>query len=185
MKTAQLIPVVAGQHALGVIDVIEERHPDRARLAPAHKLLLATLAGIFAARWTTQKAAGALGDDATPITSQFKMWSRNVVNPLTTIIGSVELIRYKQNGLGADAKKYLATIERSAARIHETLFSMIETLEAGGQQPEPVSSPRRWTWTRPGGEINSSADFARPMSVTQETMSRLAPAGPAEEAKLG
>lgn len=168
MKTGCLVPIVSNGQPLGVIDVVERRHPDRTSLDTSSKLIIEKLADILARRWQNSHTEGNGHDDAKAICERLKGWSRQVVNPLTSIIGSVELIRHKQPELGAEMIKYLGTIERSATRIHESLMTIIE--EAASEVGESaILMPReRWTWSRPSEQSQTAAaEFARPASLSE------------------
>lgn len=182
MKTGFLVPIVAGGRPLGVIDVIERRDPDRNALDEGGKLVVEKLAAILAEKWSMAlpecddvAVAETMGD-------RLKGWSRMVVNPLTCIIGSVELIRHKEQRLTAETIKYLGTIERSATRIHESLTKIIEEAAAAEGEGGIMASQDRWTCSRPREQMQMAvAEFARPASLSEAAMRRAgiasAPAG--------
>jgi hypothetical protein len=132
IKSACLVPIVSGGQRLGILDAMELRDPDRKSLDLTDRSLLLALADQLATQWTSAappasvalSSAHELGGPH--LTRRLKGFHRDVVNPLTCIIGSVELIRYKQDGLGPETLRYLNTIERSASRIHEATISMID-----------------------------------------------------------
>lgn len=173
MKTGCLVPIIADGRPLGVIDVVEQRHPDRNTLDSGSKLILETLASMLAQRWVESESSSVTAADSTRMSERLKGWSRQVVNPLTSIIGSVELIRYKSCTLAPDAVKYLATIERSATRIHESLLAIIAEASSGNGDSELMSTRGRWTYSRASEQTDlSSPDFARPASLAEAAMRR-------------
>jgi hypothetical protein len=182
MKTGFLVPIVADGRPLGVIDVIERRDPDRKALDEGGKLVIEKLAAILAERWSTTDLEDGDADAAGTMGDRLKGWSRMVVNPLTCIIGSVELIRHKEQRLTAETIKYLGTIERSATRIHESLMKIIEEAAAAEGEGGIMTSQDRWAWSRPSEQTQMAvAEFARPASLSEAAMRRAgivsAPAG--------
>ncbi len=173
MKTGCLVPIIANGQPLGVIDVVERRHPDRTSLDTSSKLVIEKLADILARRWQSPHADGDGHGDPKAICERLKGWSRQVVNPLTSIIGSVELIRHKQPELGAEMIKYLGTIERSATRIHESLMSIIEEAASEAGESAILMPRERWTWSRPSEQSQlAAAEFARPASLSEAAIQR-------------
>lgn len=171
MKTGCLVPIIANGKPLGVIDVVEQRHPDRNTLDGGSKLILETLASMLAQRWVESESSNATIKDSHQICERLKGWSRQVVNPLTSIIGSVELIRYKAESLDADAIKYLGTIERSATRIHESLMTIIAEASSGSGDSDVFASRGRWTFSRATEQSEiGSTEFARPASLAEAAM---------------
>ena len=171
MKTGCLVPIIANGRPLGVIDVVEQRHPDRNVLDNGSKLILETLASMLAQRWTQANSETSPDSRAGALSDRLKGWSRQVVNPLTSIIGSVELIRYKEPKLSAGLIKYLGTIERSATRIHESLITIMAEAAADAGEPSLLAAHDRWTWARSSehAQVNSP-EFARPASLSEAVM---------------
>jgi len=168
MKTGCVVPIIGAGRPLGVIDVVEQRHPDRNVIDNGSKLILETLASMLAQRWTESNSVSSTPDGTVVLTERLKGWSRQVVNPLTSIIGSVELIRHKEPLMSAEVSKYLGTIERSATRIHESLQTiMTEAAESAGESSIPAGHDR-WTWSRVAerGQVNEP-EFARPASLSE------------------
>ncbi|MBI3872350.1 MAG: GAF domain-containing protein [candidate division Zixibacteria bacterium] len=170
IKTGCLVPIASGTRRLGVLDVIEHRDPGRSGLDMADQLLLTVLAELIAEHWgaTDPAMSGGRGQNGHEDREVLlKNFSREIVNPLTSIIGSVELIRHKQPGLGADAMRYLAIIERSASRIHGSSTQFLDTIASttgNGADPrltDVVPVGRRENRIGPG----HLAGFARPASV--------------------
>lgn len=173
MKTGCLVPIIANGRPLGVIDVVEQRHPDRNTLDSGSKLILETLASMLAQRWVESESSTIPADDTNHVCERLKGWSRQVVNPLTSIIGSVELIRYKSCTLDPDAVKYLTTIERSATRIHESLMAIIADASTGTGDGDLMSTRGRWTYSRASEQTDlSSPEFARPASLAEAAIRR-------------
>lgn len=173
MKTGCLVPIVAAGHPLGVIDVVEQRHPDRNAMDTGAKLVVEKLAATLATRWFAAQTQSDTTDGAGVMCERLKGWSRQVVNPLTSIIGSVELIRHKEPTLGAEMIKYLGTIERSATRIHESLRAIIEEAAAEAGESAILVPRERWTWSKPSEQAPMPvAEFARPASLSEAALRR-------------
>lgn len=184
MKTGCLVPIVSGGRPLGVIDVVEQRHPDRNVLDNGSKLILETLASMLAQRWTESTARSAGNPGTAVLTDRLKGWSRQVVNPLTSIIGSVELIRHKEPVMSAEAIKYLGTIERSATRIHESLQTIMTEATEGMNDTCIPAAHDRWTWSRHSERVQGEApEFARPASLSEAV--RMHTDSPANGAGIG
>jgi len=118
MKTGWIVPITSGHRTVGFVDAMETRDPDRHSLDEPERLLLGALARTFAKRW-----AGVLEPETVPAGTQtwperLSDFNHSIINPLTGIIGSVELIRHKQPVLTDESVKYLNIIERSAGKIH-------------------------------------------------------------------
>jgi GAF domain-containing protein len=127
MKTGWIVPITCGGRTIGFVDAMETRDPDRQSLDEPERLLLGTLARAFARRW-----AGALESEIPPAGAQkwqerVSDFNHSIINPLTGIIGSVELIRHKQPVLTDESIKYLNIIERSANKIHSSALQSLRT----------------------------------------------------------
>lgn len=171
MKTGCLVPIIANGKPLGVIDVVEQRHPDRNTLDGGSKLILETLASMLAQKWVESEASETTTTNSQQMCERLKGWSRQVVNPLTSIIGSVELIRYKSGSLDSDAIKYLSTIERSATRIHESLMTIIAEASSGNGDGGLIAPRGRWTFARASEQSQiGPTEFARPASLAEAAM---------------
>jgi hypothetical protein len=69
--------------------------------------------------------------------------------------------------------KYLATIERSASRIHESLLGIIEESVAENGESAILIPRERWNWSRPSEQVEPvTAEFARPASLLGAAMIR-------------
>lgn len=167
MKTGCLVPIIGDGRSMGVIDVVERRHPDRNVLDNHSKLVVENLASTLGQRWSGSSAKSEVPINSGVLTDRLKGWSRQVVNPLTSIIGSVELIRHKGQNMSAEMIKYLGTIERSATRIHESLAGILtEAATADGEAPLS-----RWTSTRSTERARTELpEFARPASLAEAAM---------------
>ena len=77
----------------------------------------------------------------------------SINNPLTSILGAVDLIRLKSAGISPEAGRYLNIIEKQAGRIHQSMQKVLElkstvrTLPAQApyslvEAPEPESQNR-------------------------------------------
>ncbi len=173
MKTGCLVPIVANDRSLGVIDVVEQRHPDRNALDSGSKLVVESLATSLAQRWAGSDAVARSDEHAIALNDRLKAWSRQVVNPLTSIIGSVELIRYKEAGLNSESIKYLSTIERSATKVHESLMTILAEMAAQAGESPILTSNGRWYSVRPAERAAiPESDFARPASLSEAVMKR-------------
>lgn len=172
MKTGFLVPIVADGRPMGVIDVVERRHPERSSLDAGGRLLVERLAATLAERWSGRRPVIDGLDRDEKMSDRLKMWTRSVVNPLTCIIGSVELIRHKEPNLNSDTVKYLGTIERSATRVHDSLQTIIaEAAKAEGSETDAPTQDRSWAWARSGEPATRAmADFARPASLSEAAM---------------
>lgn len=159
-RTANIVPVTHNGMTLGFLDVMEVRDPDRKSLRPCDRFLLRAVADHAAHLWTaaTPRTGRPRGDEQVHgMTMRLKELHRDIVNPITSIIGSVELIRHKQPALTGVTIKYLNTIERSAIRIQEATAGFYDGITADGSRqsssPAPVTgtpvTPRRGTFARP------------------------------------
>lgn len=127
MKTGWIVPIQSGDHVLGFLDVMEARNPDRQTIREPQRLILEAGARAFARQWTTHAATASVdGPGANIWRRRLTTLNGTIVNPITGIIGSVELIRHKQPALTDEAVKYLNLIEHAASRIHEAVQTTIE-----------------------------------------------------------
>lgn len=116
---------------MGFVDAIETRDPDRQSMDEPERLLLNSLARVFARRWADDnQAVKKLKQQGESTLEQMADFNHSIINPLTGIIGSVELIRHKQPALSDESIKYLNLIERSANKIHE---AALRTIGPGNQ----------------------------------------------------
>lgn len=127
MKTGWIVPVRDGDRTFGFLDAMEARDPDRQSVREPQRVILNAAASAIARRWSARtKPAAAEQSDS--MAEQLRSLSGTVVNPITGIIGSVELIRHKQTGLTGETIKYLNLIEHSATRIHEALLGTLDRI---------------------------------------------------------
>jgi GAF domain-containing protein len=166
MKTGCLVPIHRNGMPLGVIDVIEQRHPDRAHLDAGSRMVLGKLADALCRKWSLDRGQSQQTAPADALSERLKGWSRQVVNPLTTIIGSVELIRLKQAVVSPEVSRYLGSIERSATRIHTTLMEILQEAAIRSGDEGALIPRERWSWTRPAESAPAAdTDFVRPASL--------------------
>ena len=172
VKTACLVPIVHDGRTLGVLDAFEERHPDRASLNAGDHMILATLAETIGRHWGQEESRPTLSTESSEsLAGRMRLLNRDIINPLTAIIGSVELMRYKSAPISPDCQKYMSAIERAATRIHETVRSILASLDNpgngnghGGEGTEP--SLAHWTsHGRSDNGDNGLLGFARPASM--------------------
>src|SRR3990172_1953972 len=101
-------------------------------------------------------------------------FNHSIVNPLTGIIGSVELIRHKQPVLTDESVKYLNIIERSANGIHTAALKSLAATGGAGSAPQPESAtgnqPESFAGVTSGataGRRDSSLSYLRRWRVEQ------------------
>lgn len=107
-KTGVLVPVGDENHVQGVLSVIEMRHPARRRLAETDRVFLRCAAPRLSTLLTDDTIKQSRGRLPSALTA-----------PLTTLGGSVDLIRQSDKDLDPDINRYLTNIERAAERIRE------------------------------------------------------------------
>jgi len=143
MKTGWIVPVRDGDRTYGFLDAMEARDPDRQTIREPQRMILNAAASAIARRWSA--GAVPLAPTATSTgAEQLRALNGTVVNPITGIIGSVELIRHKQTGLTGETVKYLNLIEHSATRIHEALLGTLDRIpdafpEQTGNRSETIA----------------------------------------------
>ena len=114
-KTGLLMSVRRDGRSLGVVSAIEMRHPARRRFEGADYLFM---------RCAASRLAGVLSRTE-PATRQaaeqpaLQPIAPLLAGPLTTIYGSIDLIRQNTQGLDERSNRYLHNIERAAERIKE------------------------------------------------------------------
>lgn len=127
MKTGWIVPVRDGGHTYGFLDAVETRDPDRQLIREPQRMILSAAASAIARRWSNHVVT-AKALDTEEWSKQLRALNGTIVNPITGIIGSVELIRHKQTGLTGETIKYLNLIEHSATRIHEALLATMDRI---------------------------------------------------------
>ncbi len=170
VKTACLVPIVHAGRTLGVLDAIEERHPDRASLNAGDHMLLASLAETIGRHWGQKESHPALSTDSSEsLAGRMRLLNRDIINPLTAIIGSVELMRYKSAPISPDCQKYLSAIERAATRIHEAVRSVLTNLDDNGNGHRSIGTEQSLAhWSQHGRPSNTDSGlmgFTRPASM--------------------
>jgi GAF domain-containing protein len=160
MKTGWIVPVRSGDRTYGFLDAMEARNPDRQTIREPQQLILHATAAAIARRWAANSVP------SKPQVSdgwrkQLRALNGTVVNPITGIIGAVELIRHKQTELTGETIKYLNLIEHSATRIHETLLGALDRVsednsEHTGNRSETIARRLFGALTRPA-DMNPQA----------------------------
>jgi len=112
-KTGLLMPVFKNGETLGILSAAEMRHPARRRFEGADFIFM---------RSAATRMAGFLGGGngrALPRVDRFlsRDFMPMLATPLTTIYGSVDLIRQNRNEMDTQTARYLGNIERAAERI--------------------------------------------------------------------
>ncbi len=142
-KTGWIVPVRDGGHTYGFLDAMEARDPDRQLIREPQRMILSAAASAIARRWSDHTTPA-----ARPDTDEWRLQLRalngTIVNPITGIIGAVELIRHKQTGLVGETVKYLNLIEHSATRIHEAVLGTLDRIpdehpEQTGNRSETIA----------------------------------------------
>jgi transcriptional regulator with GAF, ATPase, and Fis domain len=134
LKTAWIIPIRVNGRTMGVLDAMEARHPDRQVTGPYQRSILMTAARMIASHWSEAADERSARTTNAACRRQLKALNGTIVNPITGIIGSVELIRHKQSGLTPESVKYLNLIEHSATRIHEALLGTLDDIQDDGSE---------------------------------------------------
>lgn len=171
-QTGSIVPITWRGKACGFLDLVEMRNPDRKRIDRTDRLVLCAVAEHLARGWQSDRESAPPPTelrDRTQWAEALRDHHRKIVNPITSIIGSVELIRHKQGNLNADAIKYLTTIERAAVSIHESTAKFYKDITSRGTR-EKEASPARWLSPAAGvSSIDQSggrpAGFIRPASM--------------------
>ncbi len=137
MKTGWIVPIQSDTKILGFLDVMEARDPDRRAVRDPERLVLEAGARVYAQRWITGTVSSTPTGASQNLQERISALSGTVVNPITGIIGCVELIRQKQPSLSNETIKYLNMIENSAARIHESIAATVESTRSRSAQSAP------------------------------------------------
>ncbi|MBI5867562.1 MAG: hypothetical protein HZB43_04630 [candidate division Zixibacteria bacterium] len=139
MKTGWIVPITTGDMTVGFVDAIETRDPDRQSMDEPERLLLNSLARVYSRRWEQEQIKPPARQRWNFSGERVSEFNHSIINPLTGIIGSVELIRHKQPDLTGESVKYLNVIERSANKIHEAALRSLGTEDL--PQKESSSAP--------------------------------------------
>jgi hypothetical protein len=170
MKTASIVPIMRDGVHLGFLDIMETRDPDRKTLDASDRFIVRVVAEHIARLWAPDAGGwrARTNSDEAALTTTLREFHRDIVNPITSIIGSVELIRHKQPELNAASRKYLSTIEGSASRIQESTARFYGNLNPRDRREtgahlvyRDALSLVRTEHLRP-----SLASFARPASMS-------------------
>ena len=167
MKTGWIVPITSSGRTIGFVDAMETRDPDRRSLDEPERLLLAALARLFARRWVDAPESSVYGAERRKWQDRIADLNHNIINPVTGIVGSVELIRHKQPVLSDESVKYLNIIERAAVRIHAAVVQSLNPDELGTSSVPADGSTRHPLQRIP----NTSMDEAT--QISQSTSNRL------------
>ncbi|MEW5993536.1 MAG: GAF domain-containing protein, partial [Candidatus Zixiibacteriota bacterium] len=124
MNSALLVPLTIGEEVMAVISLAELRHWSRSRYTPADLAFVSTVAAALSLAMQAVLSGRSRGvlptgtEDRFADTSPSDMSMRGRVrSSLSSILGSVELIRHRQPVSDRDLDRYLTIIDRSAQRI--------------------------------------------------------------------
>ncbi|HLG93636.1 MAG TPA: histidine kinase dimerization/phospho-acceptor domain-containing protein, partial [candidate division Zixibacteria bacterium] len=155
VQAAVLIPMEMEGRALGLVSLGEMRSWKRWAFSPQDMAFARGISNQVAlslsglSRKEAQKRAG---DRLKTIEAQIESSRRaaealelfpnldySINNPLTAILGAVDLLRLKSENLPAEAGRYLKIIERQAGRIHQSVQKVSELKSA--VRTLPVRAP--------------------------------------------
>ncbi len=143
VSSALLVPLILSDKAIGVVSVGEMRNWNRQPLTEeekafvehrANQLSLALRNAVL--RQTNERLKGRIrhsgksketAGSRTKERLRFSELSYQINNPLTTIRGSVELMRVRERGLSPDGLRYLRNIDNGVDRIHESLEEFLNS----------------------------------------------------------
>jgi GAF domain-containing protein len=146
IKSALLVPLLINGEAVGVISLGEMRNWERQPLTEeetafikhmANQVSLALKKGLLLRsnermreklkEWEEKKNKMAVGTDFSP---SFSTLSYEVSNPLTSILGSAELLRLKEPNLSPENFKYIQNIQKGADRIQKVVEKFLESVQS-------------------------------------------------------
>jgi GAF domain-containing protein len=146
IKSALLVPLVINGEAVGVISLGEMRNWERQPLTEeetafikhmANQVSLALKKGLLSRsnermreklkEWEEKKNEWGTGIDFSP---SFSTLSYEVSNPLTSILGSAELLRLKEPNLRPENFKYIQNIQKGADRIQKVVEKFLESVQS-------------------------------------------------------
>jgi len=114
-KTSLLVPVYHGERSLGILTVAEMRRPARRRFEAPDYVFLRCAAARIGRFLAGDGLPSSVGADM-PV---LRRTASLLAAPLTTLCGSVELIRQHNEDIDEQTSRYLANIERAGERIKE------------------------------------------------------------------
>jgi len=168
LRTAAIIPICAGQQVLGFVDVVEVRDPDRTRLGRVDDAVLTALSHAIRYRWVGMDVNAPPPQPAgRQHVAGWSEFCRDIINPITCIVGSAELIRYKQPSLCATADRHLETIVQSATRIQDLLATYVRGNGLTALTPDPAHARNNGAkdHREVGQATGDNRVFQRPASV--------------------
>ena len=144
IKSALLVPLVINGEAVGGISLGEMRNWERQPLTEeetdfikhmANQVSLALKKGLLLRsnermreklkELEERKDKVRVGSDLSPSLSDL---SYEVSNPLTSILGSAELLRLKEPNLSPENFKYIRNIEKGADRVQKVVEKFLDSL---------------------------------------------------------
>jgi transcriptional regulator with GAF, ATPase, and Fis domain len=144
IRSALLVPLMINEEAVGVISLGEMRNWERQPLTEeettfikhmANQVSLALKKGLLLRsnermreklKELEENKVGA-GIDFSP---SFSALSYEVSNPLTSILGSAELLRLREPNLSPENFKYIQNIQRGADRIQRVVEKFLESVQS-------------------------------------------------------
>jgi GAF domain-containing protein len=146
IKSALLVPLFLNQEAVGVISLGEIRNWERQPLTEeetafvkhvGNQISLALERGVLLRsnerlreKLKESKERTNKTEAWTNLSLSFSDLSYEVSNPLTSILGSAELLRLKEPSLSPENFKYVQNIERGANRIQKVLEKFLESVQS-------------------------------------------------------
>jgi transcriptional regulator with GAF, ATPase, and Fis domain len=146
IRSALLVPLLINGEAVGVISLGEMRNWERQPLTEeetafikhmANQVSLALKKGLLLRsnermreklkEWEEKKNKMAVGTDFSP---SFSTLSYEVSNPLTSILGSAELLKLKEPNLSPENFKYIQNIQKGADRIQKVVEKFLESVQS-------------------------------------------------------
>jgi GAF domain-containing protein len=146
IRSALLVPLLINGEAVGVISLGEMRNWERQPLTEeetafikhiANQVSLALKKGLLLRsnermreklkEWEEKKNKVGAETDFSP---SFSTLSYEVSNPLTSILGSAELLRLKEPNLSPENFKYIQNIQKGADRIQKVVEKFLESVQS-------------------------------------------------------
>jgi len=146
IRSALLVPLLINGEAIGVISLGEMRNWERQPLTEeemafikhmTNQVSLALKKGLLLRsnermreklkEWEEKKNKVEAGTD---FSSSFSTLSYEVSNPLTSILGSAELLRLREPNLSPENFKYIQNIQKGADRIQKVVEKFLESVQS-------------------------------------------------------